>query len=182
MTGFTPEFQQALDRFIADAPGGITINSGYRSVERQQQLWDEALQKYGSPEAARKWVAPPGNSQHNYGRAADLGYASPDVRAWAHENAANYGLNFPMSWEPWHVEPVGARSQPMNAQPGPTNALAATGGDLATRTPPGDAPPDAASAAQKMALFNALRNRGTQQDPNAFMMPQNALQILPLNG
>lgn len=103
--GLSADFSSPLARFLADAPGGgITINSGYRSPERQEQLWQEALVKYGSPEAARKWVAPPGRSNHNHGTAADLAYASDEARAWAHENAAKYGLNFRMGHEPWHVE------------------------------------------------------------------------------
>src|SRR6266545_3529036 len=46
--------------------------SGYRSAERQNQLWQAALVKYGSPEAARRWVAPPQGSAHGSGRAVDL--------------------------------------------------------------------------------------------------------------
>mgnify|MGYP002140046610 FL=1 len=49
----------------------LQVYSGYRSPERQAQLWDAALKKYGSPEAARKWVAPPGRSQHGHGNAAE---------------------------------------------------------------------------------------------------------------
>lgn len=108
-----PRFADAVRQFLAAAPGGgITINSGYRTPERQAQLWAGALAKYGSPEAARKWVAPPGRSMHNHGVAADLGYASPAVRDWAHTNAANYGLAFPLPHENWHIELAGARGQP----------------------------------------------------------------------
>ncbi len=114
ITGMASTFQQKLATMLASMPddlkGSVTINSGYRSPERQQELWLEALQKYGSPEAARKWVAPPGNSQHNKGNAADLGYQSDAARKWVHENAGNYGLSFPMSHEPWHVEDEDARS------------------------------------------------------------------------
>src|SRR5690606_34092681 len=46
-------------------------------------------------------------------RAVDLTYngarldkAPKEVRDWVHQNAANYGLRFPMSWEPWHIEPA----------------------------------------------------------------------------
>ncbi len=75
--GMQSSFQQKLATMLASMPdnlkGSVTINSGFRSVERQQELWLEALKKYGSPEAARRWVAPPGRSQHGKGFAADLG-------------------------------------------------------------------------------------------------------------
>lgn len=113
-------FATNLAAMMEDAPPGIReglgLMSGYRSEERQAELWEEALKKYGSPEAARKWVAPPGNSKHNSGQAVDLSWngrslkhAPKDVIDWVHQNAGKYGMHFPMSWEPWHVEPVGSR-------------------------------------------------------------------------
>ncbi|AFL52156.1 uncharacterized protein YcbK (DUF882 family) [Sinorhizobium fredii] len=107
ITELDPEFQSRLAQFLAAAgeqAGRITITSGARSIERQAQLWQQALQKYGSPEAARKWVAPPGRSQHNVGRAADLQFESDAVREWAHANAEAYGLVFRLENEAWHVE------------------------------------------------------------------------------
>ena len=53
-----------------EAGHNISIYSGYRSDEHQGRLYQDALEKYGSPAAARKWVAPPGKSQHNHGTAA----------------------------------------------------------------------------------------------------------------
>jgi hypothetical protein len=114
ITGLNDNFRSGLGQMIEDAKAAgfdIDVNSGFRSVERQQELWDAALKKYGSPEAARKWVAPPGRSMHNYGMAADLGYNTPGAADWAHQNAGKYGLNFPLSNENWHVEPIGARAE-----------------------------------------------------------------------
>ncbi|WP_421413534.1 D-alanyl-D-alanine carboxypeptidase family protein [Agrobacterium tumefaciens] len=120
VSGMQANFQKNLAAMIASMPkelqGSVTVNSGFRSVERQQQLWLEALKKYGSPEAAWKWVAPPGNSQHNKGNAADLGYGSDAARKWVHANASNFGLSFPMSHEPWHVEDSSARSKDTAAE------------------------------------------------------------------
>lgn len=124
LTGLKTDFQERLAAMMQDAPGNVTLFSGYRSPERQRQLWDAALKKYGSPEAARKWVAPPGRSMHNSGMAADLGFEGgsfrsmpPDVQKWVHENAGRYGLKFPMDHEPWHVEPVETRGgQPWQGQ------------------------------------------------------------------
>ena len=103
--GFVPEFSQRLGAMIAASGGRLKINSGYRSVAEQKKLFDAAVKKYGSVAAARKWVAPPGNSKHNHGLAADL---AGDL-AWAHKNAARFGLYFPMSYEPWHIELQGSR-------------------------------------------------------------------------
>lgn len=118
--GLNGAFAANLDAMFQDAPpairDGLQIGSGYRSEERQQQLWEEALLKYGSPEAARKWVAPPGKSEHNSGTAVDIWYnglrldkAPAEVRQWVYDHAADYGLRFPMSWESWHIEPADAR-------------------------------------------------------------------------
>lgn len=118
--GMADAFASKLAKLLASMPddlkGSVTINSGYRSIERQQQLWLEALQKYGSPEAARKWVAPPSNSQHNKGNAADLGYGSERARQWVHQNAGNYGLSFPLANENWHIEDATARSGQVAAE------------------------------------------------------------------
>lgn len=102
---FNPQFESALNQLIAGSGGRLNIKSGYRSPERQAQLYEAALKKYGSPERARKWVAPPGKSNHGRGLAADLG---GDL-AYAHANAARYGLAFPLANENWHIESRGAR-------------------------------------------------------------------------
>lgn len=117
ISGLSSSFEGKLEKMLADLPkelaGQITINSGFRSNERQAQLWQEALAKYGSVAEARKWVAPPGNSQHNKGNAADLGYGSDAARQWAHDNASRYGLAFPLGNENWHIEDADARAKSM---------------------------------------------------------------------
>ena len=118
--GLDEGFATNLLALFEDAPhairDGLQIGSGYRSDARQRELFDAAVKKYGSPEVARKWVAPPGKSQHNHGNAVDIWYngtrldkAPAEVRQWVHDNAAAYGLRFPMEWESWHIEPNGAR-------------------------------------------------------------------------
>lgn len=108
-----PRMLAAMQGLYGAAPEdlrtGLSMHSAYRSPERQAELYAAALEKYGSPEAARKWVAPPGKSNHNRGLAIDLTYASPEVREWVHANAANHGLAFPLSNEPWHIELAGVR-------------------------------------------------------------------------
>jgi hypothetical protein len=115
--GLNPDFSANLTAFInaAKADGiDLGIGSGFRSVEKQKQLWEQALKKYGSPEKARKWVAPPGKSNHNRGTAVDLNSSgaflgknkNTKATQWAHANAEKFGLHFRMGHEPWHIEPL----------------------------------------------------------------------------
>lgn len=105
-SGMYAPFQSAIDRMIAEAPGKISVASGYRTPERQAELWEAAAAKYPDPEVRDNWVARPGTSSHNYGLAADLSYADDEALKWAQENAARYGLNFRMDNEDWHIEPT----------------------------------------------------------------------------
>lgn len=105
--GLVPSFAASLQPFLAAT--GATIGSGYRSVAQQSKLWQQALAKYGSVAEARKWVAPPGHSNHNKGLAVDLRFPTAASRAKAHQLAARFGLTFPLSNEDWHLEPIGAR-------------------------------------------------------------------------
>jgi hypothetical protein len=94
------------DRMVeAAARDGVrlTITSGYRSVAHQRRLWEEALRKYGSEAAARRWVAPPGRSNHQQGKALDIAN-NGGAHAWLRRNGHRFGFHQPMSWEPWHWE------------------------------------------------------------------------------
>ncbi len=105
--GLAPEMQIAIDRLLQASGGRVTLVSGFRSTERQAELWNQALAVYGSAEAADDWVAPPGHSMHERGLAADLG---GDL-GLAVTLVEELGLPLwrPMSWEPWHFELVGSR-------------------------------------------------------------------------
>jgi LAS superfamily LD-carboxypeptidase LdcB len=131
-----PAFGQGVYQMVQDAHAAgipLQITSAYRSPEVQARLYEAAVQKYGSEAAARKWVAPPGRSKHNSGTAVDFAVNgsllrdanSPEAQ-WVKANAARYGLAVPMEWEPWQVEPMGARdgtytgqtaAQPQQPQP-----------------------------------------------------------------
>lgn len=140
-SGLDQNFQSSLAQLFTNAPPEIQqqlrVTSGFRSPERQAQLYQEAVQKYGSPAAARKWVAPPGRSQHNHGSAADLKFLNDAARQWAHQNAKQYGLAFPMAHEPWHVEPIGARGRNHVDQAGtPQSATASVGPSMSALPQP----------------------------------------------
>ena len=132
---------EAAEAFLsmqaAAAKDGVDIRmqSGYRSVEYQQKLYDNKTRYYrdkGYPEAearqkAAAVVNPPGYSEHNCGLAADLnspehttldtGFADTAAFRWLQEHAVEYGflLRYPegaeavteITYEPWHWRYVG---------------------------------------------------------------------------
>lgn len=120
-------FADNLAALIQDAPAGIREGLGLFSAFRTG-----AEQRAAYAAAAPGMAAKPGGSQHEVGRAVDLSYngrslrhAPPEVTAWLHENANNYGLYFPLmnsqrakfgmgaiaegKQENWHIEPIGTR-------------------------------------------------------------------------
>lgn len=86
------------------AKDGITIvvNSGWRSREYQKQLLRDAVAKYGSEQAAARWVATPDRSSHVSGDAVDIGPSR--AAAWLSKHGAEYGLCRIYRNEPWHYE------------------------------------------------------------------------------
>lgn len=106
MAGLQPDFRARLSALLARLPG-VTITSGYRSVGQQAALYWRAT---GHGRHGTMMVAAPGRSMHNLGLAADLHFPGAVSKMAAHRLASNFGLVFPMGWEPWHVEPAGARA------------------------------------------------------------------------
>ncbi|MGH2694159.1 MAG: D-alanyl-D-alanine carboxypeptidase family protein [Actinomycetota bacterium] len=107
-TGLHPSLAAAVERLLMASGGTVRVVSGLRSGERQAQLWEEALRRYGRPEAADDWVAPPGHSMHELGLAVDLG--GDLERAVELIRELGLPLHRPLANEPWHFELVGARS------------------------------------------------------------------------
>jgi hypothetical protein len=100
-----PALLAALRRAAHDAAAdgvGFLVNGGWRSPEYQERLLHDAISKYGSAEAAARWVATPATSAHVSGDAVDIGPA--DARAWLSEHGARYGLCQIYRNEPWHYE------------------------------------------------------------------------------
>lgn len=112
--GLNPIFWERLSALMEDAKAqgyNITVTSGWRSYSSQRSLWDKSKRPCSE---RSKWVSCPGGSRHGFGIAADLGFNGTSCSGgwdcnsaakWVHANAANYGLKFRMSWEPWHIEP-----------------------------------------------------------------------------
>lgn len=123
--GLHPLLRDRLLAAIQASGGKIYLVSGYRSKERQQKLWSDALAKYGDPEIADNWVANPNNgkgSNHMHGLAVDVGGDIDFLR----KNGHLFGLTAPMSWEPWHWQLAGTEHS----------------ADASTNPPPGVAPDD----------------------------------------
>jgi zinc D-Ala-D-Ala carboxypeptidase len=92
--------QAATD--AADDGVKFYVNSGWRSPEYEERLFQEAVSKYGSEEEAARWVATPNTSAHVSGDAVDI--EPLDATAWLSEHGSQYGLCQIYSNEPWHYE------------------------------------------------------------------------------
>ncbi|WP_242456169.1 M15 family metallopeptidase [Mycolicibacterium sp. P1-18] len=99
--GLLSALQNAATAASADGVT-MTVTSGWRSPEFQQQLLDDAVQTYGSLAAARRYVQTPEHSKHVLGEAVDVGGAGAD--AWLSANGPRYGLCQIYANEIWHFE------------------------------------------------------------------------------
>jgi zinc D-Ala-D-Ala carboxypeptidase len=100
-----PALLGALRRAAADAADDgvqLFVDSGWRSAEYQEQLFREAVTKYGSEHEAARWVATPDTSAHVSGDAVDIGPSA--AAGWLSEHGAAYGLCPIYGNEPWHYE------------------------------------------------------------------------------
>ena len=110
----------------------IELDSTYRSVKSQEELWDEFEKLYGR-EYCEKYVAIPGFSEHHTGLAVDVCLikdgkviddndemiAEKEIFAKVHSHLADYGFILRYmegkenitgySYEPWHFRYVGKK-------------------------------------------------------------------------
>ena len=100
-----PGLLGALRRAAADAASSgvrFTVNSGWRSPAYEEHLREQAIARYGSAEAAARWVATGDTSAHVSGDAVDIG--PPPAAAWLSARGAAYGLCQIYGNEAWHYE------------------------------------------------------------------------------
>ncbi|HEY4600931.1 MAG TPA: D-alanyl-D-alanine carboxypeptidase family protein [Cerasibacillus sp.] len=123
----------ALEKlFVAAEKKGLNLfaQSGYRSYERQEELYTAYVERDGE-EAANKYSARPGQSEHQSGLAMDV--TSPDVNfllneafgetaegQWLKEHCHEFGfiIRYPKGkesiteyqFEPWHLRYVGEKA------------------------------------------------------------------------
>ncbi|WP_309133425.1 M15 family metallopeptidase [Cellulomonas sp.] len=93
-------FAEAQRRAAADGVS-LTLTSGLRTAAEQQQLVDEAVDRYGVPEAYR-WVLPPEHSAHVQGLAVDVG--PTEGAYWLQQHGPDLGLCPTYANEVWHFE------------------------------------------------------------------------------
>jgi D-alanyl-D-alanine dipeptidase len=105
-----PELQQRFDtaRLFAARDGvSLVITSGFRSLERQEFLYQREVQIRGSETEAAKWVLPPQSSHHPKGLAIDVNYPmDPAGAIWLERNGWRFGLCRVYANEWWHFEAV----------------------------------------------------------------------------
>ena len=143
---------EAADAFLAmqaaAAKDGVTVwmQSGYRSVDYQKNLYDKKTQYFlekglsrdEALQQAATIVNPPGYSEHNCGLAADLnspehtgldeGFENTEAFRWLCAHAEEYGfiLRYPkdaeavteITYEPWHWRYVGPENAALINQSG----------------------------------------------------------------
>ncbi|MDX3003700.1 D-alanyl-D-alanine carboxypeptidase family protein [Kribbella solani] len=107
--GLSPKLRSRLKKAItaADRDGvTIRITSARRTSTKQQRLFNEALQQYGSYKVATRWVLPPKYSAHVQGKAVDIGPTA--AMTWLNQNGWRYGVCRRYDNEPWHFEALSA--------------------------------------------------------------------------
>ena len=110
----------------------IVLDSCYRSVAKQQKLWDEwSADPEKGPEYVKKYVAVPGYSEHHTGLAIDIAIekdgkviydndemiAEKEIFSKIHAKLADYGFilrylngredSTGYTYEPWHLRYIG---------------------------------------------------------------------------
>lgn len=100
LDGFPDFFQTAVTQLLAACPGS-SVGSGSRtSAEQAALVASKGLWSPSNPGAA-----PVGTSNHEVGVGSGAADLSGDMDC-LHANAGRFGLHFPISNEPWHIEPT----------------------------------------------------------------------------
>ncbi len=116
----TPDTRAAFVKMAAAAKKDsidLIADSGYRSAEMQRRIFRRRLAEGKTFEQVSQFVAPPGYSQHQTGRALDLvpseaRFAHTRIYKWLKKHAGEYGFveSIPEPakgsgewyWEAWH--------------------------------------------------------------------------------
>lgn len=124
------DLKKMINAMGKDGISNVWVQSAYRSIERQKELYDNSVQKYlkqgitqeEAEKLTEEYINKPGSSDHNLGLAVDFNYVDNkfedlDGFKWLKENAEDYGfiLRYPkdkeditkIAYESWHWRYVG---------------------------------------------------------------------------
>ena len=127
------ELNDMMNKMKKDGITNIWVQSAYRSVARQKELYDASVKKYlqegktqeEAETLTNEYINKPGSSDHNLGLAVDFnkvdnGFEKLDGFKWLQKKAENYGfiLRYPkdkeditkISYESWHWRYVGVEN------------------------------------------------------------------------
>ena len=125
----TYEAFKKFQKYAMEKGFNIEIESGYRSIEYQQKIYNNCINKKGI-EYTKKYVATPGYSEHHTGLALDICLFQNDKYIIEHnlpekfilflqDNAHKFGfiIRYPKgkesitdyNYEPWHIRFVGEK-------------------------------------------------------------------------
>ncbi len=120
-------FPDLLEMIEAAAEDGVTLTvvSAYRSYESQENIFSRYAEQHGE-EAANRFSARPGQSEHQLGTTVDFGdtphdwsaqFADTPAGQWLRQNAHYFGfaMSYPRDkehitgyiFEPWHYRYIG---------------------------------------------------------------------------
>ena len=192
ISGFKPAFEDAVasmaDAFKKETGKSLLITSGYRSNEKQKELYDKKLAETGGNVAAtRKLVAEPmpplgqgKGSLHLKGLAIDINSKGADgLNALAGPRdkptgwLESFGLTRPVPGEDWHVQGTGLPPTPDNpTNPGSPTLVAGKDGkptNLATgksESLPVEATSSSSGTAVASASTEVAAGQRAQQKPS----------------
>ena len=87
----------------------MSIDSGFRTTETQNYLYQRAIKEHKTAEEAKKWVLPSDLSRHPWGLALDVNlHHEKSGASWLEANGATFGLCRVYENEWWHFEPLTA--------------------------------------------------------------------------
>jgi hypothetical protein len=96
----------AMQRAAQAAGIGLRINSGFRTMAKQQYLYN-CYRNCTSGCESCNLAATPGTSNHQSGKALDLNTSAAGVMSWLNANAARFGFKRTVAEEAWHWEWLG---------------------------------------------------------------------------
>lgn len=158
--------QGAAAEYKQETGKSVNVTSGYRSVEKQAELYKQDPSK----------AAKPGSSLHNFGLAVDVSSADAN-RMDQLDILEKYGLERPLLHgkgrirpEPWHIQPVGA-TKPSSPDSGPSERATPSGSikDVSSRISQSPTPSEVAP--QVLVVPQPQQAVPPQTPPNSRVPP-----------